>query len=90
MSEEINIQIRPVDWLRNLAVGSEHDWRMCRGHGFGQEKARIAADTIDQLTKERDELVKDIATAVWLHPEWGYTTLPPSTWESIKARGDKP
>lgn len=36
---------------------------------------------------ERDaaiaKLQKDNATAIWLHPEWGQTTLPPSTWERI-------
>lgn len=33
-----------------------------------------------------DKLEKDAATATWVHPEWGQTTLPPSTWAGIKSR----
>jgi hypothetical protein len=44
-----------------------------------------AGKAIEQLERDKAELVKDAETAIWYHPEWGATTLPPSTWAKIKA-----
>ena len=42
---------------------------------------------LKQLADRIAELEKNAATAIWIHPEWGQTTLPPSTWKKI---ADKP
>lgn len=44
---------------------------------------------IEQLESEIAELKKDSATAFWVHPKWGNTTLPPSTWPNTNPIGDK-
>jgi hypothetical protein len=55
-----------------------------------QDKAKLmelikdyALISIDNKRLVR-ELEKDLATAIWHHPQWGATTLPPSTWDEIK------
>ena len=53
----------------------------------GEAFSKAAFETCKDLHSRIAELEKDAATAVWNHPEWGQTTLPPSTWKKI---ADKP
>jgi|GEM_PF-4553997 len=49
--------MRSIEFLRNLAVGSENDWALCREVGAGRSKASKAADELEQRDKEVAELV---------------------------------
>jgi hypothetical protein len=44
---------------------------------------------IEAQHKRIAELIKDADKSIWHHPEWGATTLPPSTWAEIK-KSQKP